>query len=337
MLQFKPKTFEDNDVDIKIEVCGVCSSDMHTINGGWGECPLPICVGHEVIGKVVKTGPKVTLCKVGDRVGVGAQISACLECPQCKSDNENYCPHKVDTYGSPYKDGILSQGGFSSHIRAHEYFTFPIPDSIPSHEAGPMMCAGLTVWSPLVRAKVGPGKKVGIVGIGGLGHFALLWASALGAETYALSHSPSKAEDAKKLGAKEFISTKEKGWHEKWAFTFDFLLNTADMAHEFNIKDYLSTVNVNGDFHHVGLGDSPLPSMMAQDFTVNGSKMGASHIGSRPEMLSMLKLASESNLKPMIETLKIGEKGCAEALSRISKNEVRYRFSLIGYDEAFGA
>lgn len=279
----------------------------------------------------------MTLCKEGDRVGVGAQVRSCLECKICKSDNENYCPHKVDTYGAPYEDGTIAQGGYSNFIRAHEYFVFPIPDAIPTHEAAPMMCAGLTVWSPLVRAKVGPGKKVGVVGVGGLGHFAILFANALGAETYALSHSPSKAEDAKALGAKDFINITEKGWAKPWAFTFDFLLNTADMTHEFDLKEYMSTLAVNGDFHHVGLPDKPLPNLMAQDFTPNGCKMGGSHIGNRPEALAMLKLASDKGLHPIIETMNISEKGCAEAVERVSKNDVRYRFTLVGFDKAFAA
>ena len=144
LLQFKLKTFEDHDIDIAIECCGVCSSDVHTINGGWGECPLPICVGHEVIGKAIKVGKSVKSCKVGDRVGVGAQVGADLTCGNCKADNENYCPNMVDTYGAEYSDGVMSQGGFSSHIRVHEYFVFPIPDAIDSKVAAPMMCAGLT-------------------------------------------------------------------------------------------------------------------------------------------------------------------------------------------------
>src|SRR6202012_3955365 len=152
IVQFKAKEFGDHDVDIKVECCGVCGSDVHTINGGWGEAPMPICVGHEVVGRAIKVGDAVTLCKVGDRVGVGAQIWACLKCPQCKSDNENYCPHQVDTYGAPYPkevdpDETLTQGGYSSHMRAHEYFVFPIPDAIPSHLAAPMLCAGLTTYS----------------------------------------------------------------------------------------------------------------------------------------------------------------------------------------------
>ena len=182
-MQFKPKPFGDRDIDIKIDACGVCGSDVHSITGGWGETPLPLCVGHEVIGKAIKVGDKVTTVKVGDRVGVGAQIAACLECKCCKTDNENYCPHKVgmsptiskitkqmfirstDTYGAPYPDGTIAQGGYSSHMRAHEYFTFKIPDNIKTEDAAPMMCAGLTVWSPLERAGCGPGKKIAILGM----------------------------------------------------------------------------------------------------------------------------------------------------------------------------
>ena len=200
-----------------------------------------------------------------------------------------------------------------------------------------MLCAGLTVYSPLVRAGCGPGKKIGVVGIGGLGHFALMWANALGAEVYALSHSANKKEDALKLGAKEFILTTEEGWADKYAFTFDFLLNAADMTHEFNIKDYMSTLAVNGVFHQVGLPDQPLPQLMAQDFVSNGCSIGASHIGNRPECLAMLKLAADKNLRPLVETISISEKGCAEAVERVKKNDVRYRFTLTDYEKAFGA
>lgn len=142
--QFKLKKFEDRDVDIAVDCCGVCGSDVHTINGGWGDCPLPICVGHEVVGKAVKVGKDVKTIKVGDRVGVGAQIGADLTCGNCKADQENYCPNQIDTYGAPSTDGTITQGGYSSHVRAHEYFTFKIPDNIESEVAAPMLCAGLT-------------------------------------------------------------------------------------------------------------------------------------------------------------------------------------------------
>lgn len=172
---------------------------------------------------------------------------------------------------------------------------------------------------------------------GGLGHFGLLWASALGAETYAISHSPNKEADAKKLGAKEFICTRDKDWAKPWAFTFDFILNCSDMTSEFDLSTYMSTLAINGTFHNVGLPDKPLPKMMAQDFAPNGAKIGGSHIGSRPELLAMLKLASEKNIKPMIETVDISEKGCKEAVERVKTNDVRYRFTLVNYDKAFGS
>jgi alcohol dehydrogenase (NADP+) len=199
-----------------------------------------------------------------------------------------------------------------------------------------MLCAGLTVWSPLVRAGIGPGKKVAVVGIGGLGHFAIMWASALGAETYAISHSPHKKADALKLGAKEFIVSGEKGWNEKYQFAFDFVLNTADMTHTFNIADYLSILKVNATFHQVGLPDHALPEIKPQMFMSNGSSIGASHIGNRPECLAMLKLAADKKLFPMVETIPISEEGCKAAVTRVKNNKVRYRFTLTDYDKAFG-
>lgn len=160
------KKFEDHDIDIAVDACGVCASDVHTITGGWGEdIPLPLCVGHEIIGKAVKVGPKVKNIKVGDRVGVGAQIGADLTCANCKADQENYCPNQIDTYGAKYEDGTVTQGGYSSHVRAHEYFTFKIPDGLDTNLAAPMLCAGLTTYSPLKRLGAGPGKKVAIIGL----------------------------------------------------------------------------------------------------------------------------------------------------------------------------
>ena len=157
----------------------------------------------------------------------------------------------------------------------------------------------------------------------------------MGAEVYAISHSPNKKEDALALGAKEFISSKEKDWAKPWAFTFNFILNCADMTHEFNLVEYLSTLAPNGTFHNCGVPDAPLPQLTVNDFMSNGSTIGASHIGSRPEMLKMLKLAVDKDIHPLIETLPISEKGCAEAVQRVSKNQVRYRFTLTDFDKAF--
>ncbi|KAF4781268.1 alcohol dehydrogenase GroES-like domain-containing protein [Colletotrichum scovillei] len=331
-----PKPFEDHDIDVQIECCGVCGSDVHTITGGWGEYEGPLCVGHEVVGKAVAVGKNVKEIKVGDRVGVGAQVWACLKCEQCKNQNENYCPHLVDTYNAKYEDGSQAHGGFASHIRAHEYFTFKIPDAIKSENAGPLMCAGLTTYSPLVRGGVGPGSVVAIVGIGGLGHLGLQWAKALGAEVYAVTHSPDKAEDCKKLGAKEVIDTNKKDWAKPYAFKFDFMLNCSDMTNEFDLQTYLSTLKVGGHFHMVGLPDKPLPQFPAGLFASNSAKMSGSHIGNNQEMNALLKLAAEKGISPWVETIDISEEGCKEAVERVKANKVHYRFTLVGHQKAFG-
>lgn len=203
---------------------------MHTLKQGWGESQLPLVVGHEIVGKATRVGDNVKGIKVGDRVGVGAQVGACLRCKQCKDGYENYCPKQIDTYvreslvahlnapiliddyfqNAKYPDGTVTQGGYSTAIRAHQQFVFPIPEALESRHAASMLCAGLTVFSPLKTNGAGPGKKVGIVGIGGLGHYAILFAKALGAEVYAFTHSKDKMEDAKKLGADHVIDTTNK-------------------------------------------------------------------------------------------------------------------------------
>jgi alcohol dehydrogenase (NADP+) len=199
-----------------------------------------------------------------------------------------------------------------------------------------MLCAGITVYSPLVRLGCGPGKKVGIIGIGGLGHFGVLFANALGAEVTAISHSPGKKDDALKLGAKYFIDTSKKGWHEPHAFEFDFVINTADATHKFNLSEYFSILKVNGTFHNVGMPDHPIDKLMLQEFAANGCYLGTSHLGNRQEVLGMLDLAAKQNIKSWVETIKISEAGCKEAVERVQKSDVRYRFTLVGYDEAFG-
>lgn len=301
---------------------------------------MPICVGHEVVGHVVSIGPKVSTTKIGDRVGVGAQVWSCLKCDRCNNDNENYCEHMVHTYGCPYPKEAdpaetISQGGYASHIRAHEYFVFPIPDSIPSEAAAPLLCAGLTVWSPLVRTKIGSGSKVAVVGLGGLGHLAVVFARALGADVTVISHSPNKETDAQKLGASSFIISGTGEWAKPHRFAFDLVLNTADRAHEFNIPDYLSLCNIGGSFHQVGVPDGPLPPLQVPNLMANGCSISGSHIGSRPECLSMLKLAGEKQLFPLIETIPISEAGLREAVTRVWKNQVKYRFVLTRFEKAF--
>ncbi|KAJ9129902.1 Alcohol dehydrogenase-like protein [Coniochaeta hoffmannii] len=336
--EFQPKPFGDYDVDVKIECCGVCGSDVHTITGGWGEQHFPLAVGHEIVGKAIRVGPKVTLIKEGQRVGVGAQSYSCLECRQCKNDNETYCKHQLDTYGAVWPDsGVVSQGGYSSHVRTHEHWVFPIPDALPSTIAAPMLCAGLTAYSPLVRNGCGPGKKVGIVGLGGIGHFGVLFAKALGAEVWAISRSHSKEADAKAMGADGFIATQDEGWNGPHEMTFDLIINCANSMEGFDLDAYLSLLDVHGKFVSVGLPEGEGVVVRNQTFLANGCFIGTSHLGSRRETLEMLQLAADRGIKTWVEEKPISQEGLKEVMQRMKKSDVRYRFCMTNYEEAFGA
>ncbi|KAB5569970.1 chaperonin 10-like protein [Coniochaeta sp. 2T2.1] len=336
--EFQPKPFGDYDVDVKIECCGVCGSDVHTISGGWGEQHFPLAVGHEIVGKAIRVGPKVTLIQEGQRVGVGAQSYACLECRQCKNENETYCKHQLDTYGAVWPDsGVVSQGGYSSHVRTHQHWVFPIPDALESTVAAPMLCAGLTAYSPLVRNGCGPGKKVGIVGLGGIGHFGVLFAKALGAEVWAISRSHSKEADAKAMGADGFLATQDKDWNKPHEMTFDLIINCANSMEGFDLDAYLSLLDVHGKFVSVGLPEGEGVKVRNQTFLANGCFIGTSHLGSRRETLEMLQLAADKGIKTWVEEKPISEEGLKEIMQKMKKSDVRYRFCMTNYEEQFGA
>ncbi|KAI0768847.1 GroES-like protein [Trametes elegans] len=329
VIEFKPKTFEAEDVEIAITHCGVCGSDVHTLTQGWGESKLPLVVGHEIVGTVTRVGDNVKEFKVGDRVGVGAQRGSCLGCRECNDDYENYCPKSINTYNAEYEDGVVAQGGYATAIRAQERFVFPIPDEIESRHAASMMCAGLTVYSPLKTHGAGPGKKVGIMGIGGLGHYAILWAKAMGAEVYAFTHDDSKMEDIKKMGADHVINTGKKDFHKDLTRTLDILLSTRDVfGDDLPLGNYLSMLYIHGCFITVGLPDSgdPLPTLHAFDLVPSGCMLGGSKIGSKKECLEMLELARSKDIKPWIEELPMREAGTA--LQKLKANHVRYRYVL---------
>lgn len=287
--------------------------------------------GHEIVGIVSQVGKNVKDIKVGDRVGIGAQVGSCMNCDPCKHDNENYCVgdgkgHMVDTYNSFWPDGSVAQGGYSNAVRAHEQFVFPIPDAISSEHAAPMLCAGLTLYSPLVRSNVGPGKRVAIVGIGGLGHFGVMFAKALGAEVVAISHSTSKRDDALKMGAVEFVSTTS---DDKWAENlkakpFDVIINTSSTA-AIDFTTLLSVLKTEGRIVSVGMPEDQI-KLRVQDLAGKGAFLGSSHIGSKVEALEMLKLAAEKDIKPWIELIDM--KDCSKAVERVSKGDIRYRFVL---------
>ena len=215
-----------------ISHCGICGSDIHTIDSGWGPSNYPVIPGHEIVGTVAAVGASVKNVKVGDRVGIGAQCGACHECYECKSGNQNHCSRKqLWTYNSKYPDGQLTQGGYADRIRCDAAFAFLLPEAISSAEAAPLMCAGVTTYAPLARAITRKGMRVGIIGVGGLGHLGIMWASKLldgSAEVTAISHNSKKKEEALKLGATRFLDTGDKEQMKAHARYFDYILCTAN-------------------------------------------------------------------------------------------------------------
>ncbi|KAK7731007.1 hypothetical protein SLS53_008878 [Cytospora paraplurivora] len=333
----KLKPQGDYDVDIKILACGVCGSDVHTLCGGWGGQHYPLVVGHEIIGLVTRTGPKVTLHKPGDRVGVGASSWACLECRQCLRDNEQYCDRQLDTYGAEWPDTHhVTKGGYSSHVRVHEHYCFPVPDALPTNVAAPMMCAGLTVYSPLKRNGCGPGRKVGVVGVGGLGHLAVMFARAMGAEVWAFMLDHSLDADARELGAAGVVVMSDEGVGEKHRRTFDLILNSASSG--VNYAPYLPLLDVNGRWISVSMPAKNDKGTEVSTWTQieNGCLIGASHLGSRKEALEMLQLAADKGVRTWIEEIDISKEGLKTALERCRRSDVRYRFCLTGFDKEFG-
>ncbi|KAH9944734.1 chaperonin 10-like protein [Amylocystis lapponica] len=314
---FQPKTFQPEDVELAITHCG------------WGESKLPLVAGHEIVGIVTRVGDKVKTFKPGDRVGVGPQIGSCLQCRACKMDYENYCPDALETYNGEYPDGVVTQGGYSTAIRAHERFVFPIPNEIESRDAATMFCAGLTVYSPLKTYGMGPGKKVGVIGIGGLGHFAVLFGKAMGAEVYAFTHDKSKLDDIKKMGADHIVYTGDKDFAKPYAATLDLIISTRD-TYDANasLSEYLSMLFIHGKFISVGIPntDNPLPAMHPFDFAPNGCLVGGSHAGSKKECMEMLELARAKGVRPWIEELPMKDAG--KALKGVQENTVRYRYVL---------
>lgn len=256
--EFEPKAWEETDIDIKITHCGVCGSDLHTLRSGWvselvarrngrvidlmilqGPTDYPCCVGHEIVGTAVRIGSKAEgSIKVGDRVGVGAQSDSCRgrmgkPCEACSKGLEQYCTNKfVGTYNGTYLNGTKSYGGYATYHRSPSHFVVKIPDEIPSAAAAPMLCAGATTYSPLKHYGCGPGQRVGVIGVGGLGHFAILWAKALGADkVVAIGRKARKADDALKLGADAYVATEEDAdWATKNAKSLDIILSTISSA-----------------------------------------------------------------------------------------------------------
>lgn len=324
---FEPKEFEESDIEFAITHCGVCGSDIHTLRSGWGPSDYPAVVGHELIGHVTRVGSKVSDLKIGDRVGVGAQSDSCQSCKQCNRDNEPHCEKGiVQTYNGKHYNGGKSYGGYAKAWRGPAAFAFKIPDSLPSEIAAPMLCGGVTVYNPLVANGAGPGKRVGVVGVGGLGHFAVLFAKALGADkVVGISRSSSKKADALKLGADEFIATAEEpDWSTKYASSLDIIIST--VSGQFPIGDYLNLLDTEGTFVQVGAPEDPLPSFSAAALIFKKLKIGGSLIGGRKSIRDMLDLAAKQKIHSWVEVRPMSEAN--QVIVDMEDGKARYRYVL---------
>ncbi|MFJ7750787.1 NAD(P)-dependent alcohol dehydrogenase [Arthrobacter sp. NPDC097144] len=322
-----PTTIERRDVgahDVLIDIAyaGVCHSDIHTVRGEWGQIKYPQVVGHEIVGTVAEVGAEVTRHKVGDRVGVGCMVNSCRECENCKAGMENYClKGNTGTYTSVDRDGSITQGGYSTSIVVVEDFVLSVPESIPYEAAAPLLCAGITTYSPLAHWNAGPGKKVAVVGMGGLGHMAVKIAAAMGAEVTVLSQSLNKQEDGLRFGAEHYYATSDAGTFEKLANTFDLIINTVSAP--VDMQQYLSLLRLDGTIVNVGAPPEPLPISV---FSLMGNRrsFASSGIGSIGETQEMLDFCAEHNIAPEIELIDAAE--INTAYSRVLKSDVRYRF-----------
>ncbi|OQR82605.1 hypothetical protein ACHHYP_15741 [Achlya hypogyna] len=332
-LEVKPHTFqartfdEENDIEIKVSHCGICASDLHTISGGWGPIPYPMVVGHEIVGHVVRIGSKVDATKfaIGTRVGVGAQCGSCLDCYECDHHEEQVCSKMIMTYNSKLTDGYVTQGGYADYYRSHAKFVFPIPDALPSQEAAPMLCGGITTYAPLKAHGAGPGKKVGVLGIGGLGHFGVQWAVALGAEVTAISQSNRKEKLCKEvLGAHHFLDMSNPEAVKAAANSFDILLCTAN-GPDTNWGALLDLVRTNGKFVLVAVPEKPLQfyafSIIMRQITVVGSAIGS------PDMIEdMLQFAVQHKVRAHVDVMPMAD--ASAAIQKVHNGEARFRIVL---------
>ncbi|WP_122978403.1 NAD(P)-dependent alcohol dehydrogenase [Actinoplanes teichomyceticus] len=310
------------DVLIEIRYAGICHSDIHTVRGDWGQVPYPLTVGHEIVGHVTEVGAEVTKHAVGDRVGVGCMVNSCRECENCRAGLEQYClKGNVGTYAGIDRDGTVTQGGYSTHVVVDEDFVLRVPQAIPVEAAAPLLCAGITTYSPLAHWNAGPGKKVAVVGMGGLGHMAVKIAVAMGAEVTVLSQTLSKKDDGLAFGAEHYHATSDPATFEALANTFDLIVNTVSAP--IDINAYLRLLRLDGTLVSVGAPPQPLP---VQAFALFGNRrsFAGSSIGGIAETQQMLDFCAERGIAPEVEV--IDADAVNEAYERVLKSDVRYRF-----------
>ena len=320
--EIKRRDLDLTDILIEIKYAGICHSDIHTAHGEWGPVNYPLVPGHEIAGIVTEVGPEVTKYKVGDRVGVGCMVDSCGECENCVRGEEQYClKGNIPTYAGVDKYGEPTQGGYSTHIVVTEDFVVKIPDNIGLDAAAPLLCAGITTYSPLNRWGAGPGKKVAVVGLGGLGHMAVKIAHAMGADVTVLSQTLSKKEDGLQFGASNYYATSDPATFEKLAGSFDLIINTVSAS--INLDAYISLLSLDGTLVNVGAPGEPL-SLNVMSLIGHRRSFAGSMIGGIRETQEMLDFCAKHDIAPNIEIISADE--IDEAYKRVLASDVKYRF-----------
>ncbi len=316
--QYEARELGDFDVEVAITHCGICYSDVHMIDNDMGMTEYPFVPGHEIVGHITGLGSKVTTLKKGDRVGIGWQAKSCNSCEWCLNGEENLCTEvfQSGTWGNPH-------GGFAKAIRIDSRFAFPIPENLNSEDVGPLMCGGITVYAPLVNYNVKPSMKVGVIGIGGLGHLALKFVRAFGCEVTAFSSSPNKEEEARNFGAHHFVSSNDSDQLQKIARSLDMIICTVHRDLDWN--SYLITLRPNGKLCFVGLLTNAL-SIQAPPLVFGQLSVCGSLIGSRPAIREMLEFAARHDIKALSEVVPMSEVN--QAIAKLKENKARYRMVL---------
>ena len=313
-----------NDVEIEILFCGVCHSDLHTARNDWGGTRYPAVPGHEIVGRITKIGSDVSKFKVGDLAGVGCIVDSCGTCESCKQDLEQYCQTGfVGTYnGKDFHLGGHTFGGYSEKVVVDADHVLKIPENLDLAAVAPLLCAGITTWSPLRHWNVGPNSKVAVVGLGGLGHMAIKLAKGLGAEVTLFSRTPGKTEDAKELGADHVVISTDEAQMKSVAGKFDVIIDTVPYVHDVN--PYVATLNINGTHVLVGYLGGLEPILQTVPLIMGRKSVAGSVIGGIAETQEMLDFCGEHNIVSEIEMIKMQE--INEAYERMLKSDVRYRF-----------
>lgn len=321
-----PWAFERRDVgptDVQFDIlfCGVCHSDIHSVRSEWAPGIFPMVPGHEIVGRITKTGDAVTKFDVGDLAAVGCLVDSCRHCENCAEGLEQYCRNAVGTYNALGKDNLPTYGGYSNNLIVHEYFACHVADNLHLPAVAPLLCAGITTYSPLRHWKVGPGHKLAVLGLGGLGHMAVKFGAAFGAEVTVLTTSAGKAQDAKRLGAHQTIVTTNRADTKPYRGYFDFIIDTVSAPHDF--RNYLSLLHTDGT--HILVGLPPKPLEIPPFSLTNGRRsVAGSSIGGLPETQEMLDFCSANNIVCDIETIDI--KDINKAYDRMMVGDVKYRF-----------